>query len=473
MKILALLLLGSLVTACASGGGSGGPTVTVGGRQVSMPGATEDEHQKLVDNIGIYDDPELAEYVDRIGQRLVAHSSMPNTPFTFTLLDSPDINAFALPGGFIYINRGLLAYLETEAELAGVIAHEIGHITERHHSRRSTSQTTSTILATTAYILTGSGDLYDAAQMVGAEVISGFGRDMELEADAAGATFMHKAGYDADALLSVIGVLKDQEMYRRVATKTSGKPTGTYHGLYASHPRNDLRLQTVIKTANSLELDDQLDDPEEPGEYRRQTEGLVFGASANAQSEPNRFYHNKLDFSFKHPQGWTVTQQRSAIVVSSADGAQRLTISLQAIDPTVTSERFLTTTATGELVEQRALNQFGLQGSTAIARAGGVSKRLAVVDHNYRFLMEGEASDLANADANLVGIIESFRPLVAREKVKGQSRTLHYMQVPRGATLGSLATSARIPDAEDQLRLINGFYPSGEPRIGDWIKIIR
>lgn len=471
MKFFTLALLASLITACASSGS--GPTVTVGGRQVAVPGATADEHQKLIDNIGIYDDPELAAYVDRIGQRLVQHSSMPNAPFTFTLLDSPDINAFALPGGFIYINRGLLAYLETEAELAGVIAHEIGHITERHHSRRSSSQTTSTILATTAYILTGSGDLYDAAQMVGAEVISGFGRDMELEADAAGAAFMHKAGYDADAMLSVIGVLKDQEMYRRAASKASGKPTGTYHGLYASHPRNDLRLQTVIKTANRLEIDEQVEDPEIPGEYRRQTEGLVFGASADAQSEPNRFYHNKLDFSFKHPPDWTVAQQRSAIVASSADGAQRLTISLKSIDPAVASDSFLSTAATGELYEQRTLEQFGLQGSTAIASAGGISKRLAVIDHKYRFLMEGEAPDLATADANLLSIIESFRPLVAREKVKGQSRTLHYVQVPRGATLGSLATSARIPDAEDQLRLINGFYPSGEPRIGDWIKIIR
>ncbi len=199
----------------------------------------------------------------------------------------------------------------------------------------------------------------------------------------------------------------------------------------------------------------------------------MFGASADSQSEPNRFYHNKLDFSFKYPPGWTVAQQRSAIVANSADGTQRLTISLKSIDPAVASGSFLSAAATGELYEQRALEQFGLQGSTVIASAGGVSKRLAVIDHKYRFLMEGEAPDLATADADLLSIIESFRPLVAREKVKGQSRTLHYVQVPRGATLGSLATSARIPNAEDQLRLINGFYPSGEPRIGDWIKIIR
>ena len=189
MKILLSLALLFMLAACGSTGGSSS-TVTVGGRQIEVPEVTVDEHQRLIDTIGIYDDPETAAYINAIGQRLVANSSRPNDTFTFTLLDSPDINAFALPGGFIYVNRGLLAYLETEAELAGVIAHEIGHITENHHSRRSTQQTTTTVLATTAYILTGSGDLYDAAQMYGAEVVSGFGRDMELEADAAGAEFI-------------------------------------------------------------------------------------------------------------------------------------------------------------------------------------------------------------------------------------------------------------------------------------------
>ena len=467
MKILVLITLLSMIAACGGSGGSSS-TVTVGGRQVKVPEVTGDEHQRLIDTIGIYDDPETAAYINAIGQRLVANSSRPSDTFTFTLLDSPDINAFALPGGFIYVNRGLLAYLETEAELAGVIAHEIGHITESHHSRRSTQQTTSTVLATTAYILTGSGDLYDAAQMYGAEVVSGFGRDMELEADAAGAEFMHRSGYDADALLSVIGVLKDQEMYRRVQAKASGKPTGTYHGLYSSHPRNDLRLQTVIKTANTLDLDDQPENPEAPGVFRNRVEGLVFGASAQSQAESNRFYHNKLDFTFRYPEGWSVAQGSRDVTVTSKDGNASMAITLSRLDPGVTPVDYLASTASGALSDQRELEQFGLKGGTAQATAGESTKRLAVLDHKYRFLFEGTGSD-----ANALVIIESFRPLVPKEKAKGPSRTLHYVQVPRGATLKSLASSARVPDAEDQLRLINGYYPVGEPRIGDWIKTIR
>ena len=456
-----------------AGGVSGASTVTIGGKSVELPDDIAEEHQKLVDNIGIYDDPELDAYVRQVGERLLRDSGITSPTFSFTLLDSPDINAFALPGGLIYMNRGLLAYLDTEAELAGVLAHEIGHITERHHSRRKTAQMTSKVAAVSAYILTGSGDVYDAASMYGAEIISGFGRDMELEADSAGAGYLHQTGYDVDSMLSVIGVLKDQEQYRRAQAKASGKPSGTYHGLYASHPRNDLRLRTVIRAANDLDLAEMPDNPEIPGEYRRQTEGLVYGASAEAQSEPNRFYHNKLNFTFAHPPGWSVRQSSREIVASSADGTQTLTIGLARIDPAQDTEASLVAGAQGEVSDVEALEQYGLNGTTAIASSGGQSARLAVIDHSYRFLFEGDAADFATADPAFRTIIDSFRPLTAREKVTGTSHTLHYIQVPRGATFASLASGVKLPDAENQLRLINGYYPTGEPRTGDWVKVLR
>ena len=468
-----LLAVFVLIATALAGCASGTSTVTVGGRSVEMPTEVAEEHQKLIDNIGIYDDPELDAYVRGVGEQLLRESGITEPTFTFTLLDSPDINAFAMPGGFIYVNRGLLAYLDTEAELAGVLAHEIGHITERHHARRQSAQMTSKVAAVSAYILTGSGDVYDAASMYGAEIISGFGRDMELEADSAGAEYLHQTGYDVDSMLSVIGVLKDQEQYRRVQAKASGKPSGTYHGLYASHPRNDLRLQTVIKAANELDLAEMPENPEIPGEYRRQTEGLVYGASAEAQSEPNRFYHNKLNFTFAHPPGWTVRQSSREILATSADGSRTLTIGLAKIDPEQDTEASLIAGAQGDVTAFERLEQFGLSGSTAIASSGEQAVRLAVIDHGYRFLFEGDTPALAEADADFRTIIDSFRPLTGREKITGTSHTLHYIQVPRGATFASLASGVKLPDAENQLRLINGYYPTGEPRTGDWVKVIR
>ena len=102
------------------------------------------------------------------------------------------------------------------------------------------------------------------------------------------------------------------------------------------------------------------------------------------------------------------------------------------------------------------------------------SKRLAVVDYNnLSYLFEGEAKDFAGEDATLLGIVESFRPIHPRERKAATGQYIHYIQMPRGATMSSLAAGVRIPDAESQLRLINGLYPRGEPRTGDWIKVIR
>ena len=168
-----------------------------------------------------------------------------------------------------------------------------------------------------------------------------------------------------------------------------------------------------------------------------------------------------------------MTQSSRAIVAKSADGSQTLSIGLARIDPDKDTEAGLLANAQGDVSDFEVLEQYGLSGSTAVASSGGHSVRLAVIDHSYRFLFEGEAPDLGAADADFRTIIDSFRPLTGRETVTGTSHTLHYIQIPRGATFASLASSVKLPDAENQLRLINGYYPSGEPRTGDWVKVIR
>lgn len=433
----------------------------------------EQEHQKIIDSGQVYDNPELQAYIDRIGQALAANSNKPKQKFTFTVLDSEIINAFAAPGGYIYVSRGLLPFLDSEEELAGVLGHEVAHVTAGHHSKRSTAGVTSKIIATTAYILTGSGDLADASTMYGAELISGYGRDMELEADGLGAEFMHKTGYDAQALLQVISVLKDQEQFARLKAKAGGKPAGTYHGLYASHPRNDQRLQTVIRTAGELELDEYVESPERPGEFRRHIEGLVWGQSIQGERDENRYYHNKLAFSFEHPQGWTVVSGSRSVVATAPDQSASVTITLRRRDRNITPRSVLETSASGDLSSAAELDQAGLKGYWAVASSGGVSKRLAVIDYNYTFLFEGQASDFPASDPALRQVIESFRPLHPQERKSGTPRYIHYIQVPRGATMESLAASIRIPYAQEQLRLLNGLYPRGEPRTGDWIKVIK
>lgn len=468
--LLASALLLSGLGGCASNPATGGANVVVmsQGKEARIG---EEMHREIVQEGGVYDDAELQAYVTRVGQRLAAVADRPDTNFTFTVIDSPDINAFATPGGYVYINRGLLAYLGSEAELAGVLGHELAHVTARHAARQRAGSLTTQVLAVTAGVLTGSRDIMDSAGMYGTELVRGYGREHELEADGLGARYMHLAGYEPDALLRVIGVLKDQEQFARLNARAAGKPAGTYHGLYATHPRNDQRLQTVIRAANELDSGQVLDDPAIPGEFQRRTDGLPWGPRVNR--EDDRYYHNKLGFSFAHPPGWQVQSSSAAIVARAPDGSASMTLTLQRPDPGQTLEQALAAAAGGALTKGATLEQAGLEGYTAVARSGDAARRLAVINHNWQFLFEGKADDFGAADKELLALIESFRPLHPQERQAGEQRYIRYIQVPRGATFASLAASTQIPDAEARLRLLNGFYPRGEPRTGDWIKIIQ
>lgn len=461
------------LTSCADTPTGSSPSVVVsgGGRSTTVGGQM---HEEILAGGAAYDNPELQAYVTRVGNRLVANSDEPDMTFTFTVVDSPDINAFALPNGYVYINRGLLAYLDSEAELAATLGHEIGHVTANHHGRQKIGGATNSVVAVAVYILTGSGDAADASNMYGSELLSGYGRDMELEADGLGAQYMHQSGYDPDALLSVIGVLKNQEQYQRVKAKAGGKKVASYHGLYATHPRNDQRLKKVINTAAELDLDTHVEDPSVPGEFARQLEGLVWGESVQSARAENRFYHNKLAFTFELPPTWTATAGAKAIVATAPNNSAELTITVKRQAPGTTPKTTLEATANGTLAAGTELEQAGLNGYTTTAGDAATQRRLAVIDYNgLSYLFEGEAQDFAGTDNVLLAMIESFRPIHPQERQAGNGRHIHYIQVPRGATMASLAAGAPIPDAEAQLRLLNGLYPSGEPRTGDWIKVVR
>jgi predicted Zn-dependent protease len=440
----------------------------------SSPSVGKEMHHDMEEQGAVYNHPELQAYVNRVGQRLAKHSDEPDMTFTFTVLDSPDINAFALPGGYVYINRGLLGYLENEAELAGVLGHEMGHVTANHHSRQQTAAIANKVVATTTYVFTGSSDLATASNMYGTELVSGYGRDMELEADGLGAKYMYASGYDTDALLDVIGVLKDQEQFQRVKAKAGGKQVASYHGLYASHPRNDQRLKQVISTAGELDQSSTVEDPTLPGEFQQHLEGLVWGDSVQSDRAENRYYHNKLAFTFEHPTGWDVGAGAKAIVASAPDASSNLTLTLRRQDESATPRAVLEAAAGGAVSAGSELDQAGLRGYTAVSGSGPTARRLAVIDYNnLSYLFEGKAQDFSTGDAQLLAMIESFRPMHPAEHQAGSGHHIHYIQVPPGATMASLAAGVRIPDAEAQLRLLNGFYPRGEPRTGDWIKVIR
>ena len=210
-------------------------------------------HSQVLQQTPPYEDLELQTYVQRIGDSLSANSHRPNLFYRFTVLDSQDINAFALPGGYIYINRGLMAYLSSEEELAAVLGHEIGHVTARHSVKQYSQSQILGILSTAIEINQGrsAGNL---ANLASGALLSGYGREMELEADDLGAQYIFQEGYSPQGMYDVLSVLKDQEIYSKALAKKRGQEPRSYHGVFASHPSNDKRLQEVLEEVTTRTL---------------------------------------------------------------------------------------------------------------------------------------------------------------------------------------------------------------------------
>ncbi|MDH5358812.1 MAG: M48 family metalloprotease, partial [Gammaproteobacteria bacterium] len=183
-------------------------------------------HPKIIAQYGRYKDEALQAYVQSVGDTLAEISHRKNLIYRFTVLDTPVINAFALPGGYIYITRGLMAYLNSEAELAAVLGHEIGHVTARHSVRQQSAAQVANLGYTIGAILfpelraAPSQDLFN---ILGGALLSGYGREHELESDGLGAEYLARAGYDTKAMIDVIRVLKDQETFAAAEAKKQGR----------------------------------------------------------------------------------------------------------------------------------------------------------------------------------------------------------------------------------------------------------
>ena len=210
-------------------------------------------HQQVLEEYGVVKDARLQTYVNSIGQRLAKLSHRDQLLWHFTVLDSPEINAFALPGGYVYVTRGIMAYLQTEAELAGVIGHEIGHVTARHGAQRATRQQDAGLGVLAASVLgmvlesqgvTGAGRLAsDVSQTAAAGYVASYGRDQELQADGLGAEYLARSAFDPRNMIKVIGTLKDQERFAMDQARAAGKAAPAKNSWLASHPSNDQRLQ--------------------------------------------------------------------------------------------------------------------------------------------------------------------------------------------------------------------------------------
>jgi predicted Zn-dependent protease len=278
----------------------------------------KEQHPQILTQFGgAYADPELQAYVTRIGAQLQAVSELPELDFRFTVLNSEMINAFALPGGYVYITRGLLALADNEAELAGVMAHEIGHVTARHSAQRYShgvmAQGGLTIGAILAGVLGGgaAADLVQQAGGVGAQAyLAGYSRDQEFQADELGVRYLARAGYDPTAMSSFLGKLeRNDQLMRQLAGKDGADPASSW---FASHPRTPDRILRAAEQASAAT----------PGagrigrdEYLAQIDGMIYGEDPSQGFVRGRtFAHPDLRFAFDVPPGYRIVNTPQAVI---------------------------------------------------------------------------------------------------------------------------------------------------------------
>jgi predicted Zn-dependent protease len=420
----------------------------------------------------------LQRYVNEVGQRLAQKSHRGNLEYHFTVVDSPEINAFALPGGYIYITRGIMAYLNSEAELAAVLGHEIGHVTARHSVQQHSASLAASIGVTLGSILVPElrGGAQDLLNLLGNALLSGYGRDHELEADRLGAEYLARSGYDPQAMVKVVGILKNQELFDAEIARGEGREPRRYHGLFATHPDNDTRLKEVVGEADRFVQKTPTDGRQ--AAYLGQINGLVFGDShSQGIVRDSLFLHDGLGFGLNFPPNWKVKNSPDKVIALSPenDGQIELHLAGPALGTPANFLRRSVRLDAGNELETVRIN--GLPAAILSGSRQGKPLKVGVVFfRGQAFILAATAKNPTAYNRHRSAIssaIESFHALQDSERKLAKPTLIHTRTAKKEETFTNLARLSPLgKNAEGYLRLMNHAYPSGEPQTGQPIKTV-
>jgi len=441
------------------------------------------ENRKILAQFGLYRDEELQSYITKIGERIAAYSSRPELQFHFTILNDPLVNAFALPGGYVYVTRGMLAHMNSESELAAVLGHEIAHVTEKHAERSMTRGKVMKGLSTVAAIATGTTAVYDLGNMFGGVLLKGYSRGFELEADKVGAEYMAKAGYNPEAMLSTIEVLKAKDRIELAQARLEKREPRIYHGILSTHPDHDTRYGKAIRESSAL--NQVYSEFIQTDEFLEKLNGLSYGSSRQVGVvRKNRFYHPKLGIKLSFPIGWRIENSSKGVLAYALDGAAVFKITSKPLYKNLAPEQYLTEKLGYVLRDGSDFSVAGLPGHIAIAdRAnspyGPRPVRIALLyDKRKRqaYLLTGAGKhDLRKIkdDKQFIATIFSLDRMDKEDFRDAKIPKIQVVRAEQDTTMESLAERSPLTNyALDQLRVINGLYPNGQPEEGQLIKII-
>jgi len=475
---LPLLAAVALLAACATAPGTGRSFFTGGLSQGDEAKLGAEEHDKIVAEFGgVYRDAALARYVSSIGDLLVRTSETPEQKFTFTVLNTPIVNAFALPGGYVYVTRGLIALADDEAELAGVIAHEIGHVTARHTAERYGQAMAAKIGQIGLGLLFG-GEAANAFGSVSALALRSFSRDQEHEADGLGVRYMSRAGYDPGAMASFLTQLQADSALQAALLGQPGK--ADEFNIMQTHPRTAERIERTVQEAQARSVRDPMRGRDV---YLDKIDGLLYDDDpAQGFVRGRRFLHPELRFGFEVPEGFRPVNGRAAVTARGPDGAAILFDRAKTPWRGAMTDYLTRVWAEGVRLEDvEALSVNGLAAATGRVEgrtgSGPVVLRLVAFRHPdgaiYRMLFVAPAAQAAAFSVPFRRTTYSFRVLSAGEAAALRPHRLRVVTVRPGDTVARLA--ARLPYADDRearFRALNGLAPGARLQPGRRVKTI-
>jgi predicted Zn-dependent protease len=430
-----------------------------------------DYDQQVTASIGLYLDSAGQRYVQQLGTRLAATSERPNLPWTFHVVDDPVVNAFALPGGFIFVTRGILAHLNSEAQLASVVGHEIGHVTARHSVSQMSKQQLAQLGLVVGSIASPEFGRYAglATSALGVLFLK-YSRDHESQADHLGLRYMSRAGFDPREMAGVFRMLD------RVSAAQGG---GRIPEWLATHPNPENRRARMEQEVAALS-------PNFSGTivnrdaYLERLAGLVYGNNPReGYFKGNRFFHPELRFSLTFPDGWTTSNGKEAVgaVSPGKDAAVELTLAKQ---PSADAA------ARSFLGQQGITGGFSTPGSVnglpavstpfAAATESGTLRGTALfVEHDGRvFRLVGYAPETRwpAHQAAAEQALHSFARLTDPVALAVQPQRLHIVKLDRPTTIEQLARERPAPVPVVTLALLNQVEPQTPLEAGRLVKWI-
>ena len=407
----------------------------------------------ITESMGLYESEALQAMVTNLGNEMASRSERPALPWSFKLMDDPMVNAFALPGGFIFITRGIMAALNSEAELAGVIGHEIGHVTARHSASRMSSQQLQQIGVGVGSILSS-----DVASVAGV-LSTGLGllnlrysRGDESQSDELGVRYMSRTGYDPNALVGV---------FRTLALAGGGG--GSVPGWAATHPDPVNREEDIreIIAASGQDYSEYIRRGEE---YLRSLDGMTFGQDPREGFfDEETFYHPDMAFALDFPRGWTTVNQKTQVGAISSDEAALVVLAVEA--GVTDAERALSTFLRQDDIRGSGSRRTSVNGRpgweasfTADTEGGGLRGAVLFVEHGgavFRLLGYAGASRWRSHEGTVLETIESFRPVSDPDILGVEPARIEIVRLPSRMTLQQFIEQYPSTVSDEQIAMIN------------------